>query len=194
MIDQGQAGGRIRTGAQVIASVFKDRATGKNGSIRIRVSELREITGLPSGLVRRAALYAERCGLIKLAAVQNHGVVTGRVVHDGSSKLKRIGGHLYIIEFTGGIIKVGYSSKPKERLQTHRNTASIWAQTEVRNLVSPYFDNARAAEGYLIQAACYFADRIHGEWFRTTSTEVLFQRIELIFQSINNGTVQNATT
>jgi hypothetical protein len=53
----------------------------------------------------------------------------------------------------------------------------VWGQKEVRHIVSKYFDNARAAEGYLIEAATYYAERVSGEWFRTDNADALFDQM-----------------
>jgi len=79
-------------------------------------------------------------------------------------------------------VKVGYSSNPNRRLNEHRNTAAVWSQVEIRHLVSNHYDNARAAEGYLIEAAKFFGVQVNNEWFKVFDSDGLFERITPILK------------
>lgn len=96
--------------------------------------------------------------------------------------LAPIPGYLYAIEFTGNVLKVGYSAHPERRLREHRGTAAVWSQVEVRHVVSKHFDNARAAEGYLIEAAKFFGVRINNEWFKIMDSDGFFDKVSPILK------------
>ena len=182
MIDHGQAGVRTRAAAEKFAQLVNDRFTGR-GWVRVSVAEVRALTGLPASWVRRASVYAQRCGLVKLSTVAEYGILIAKPGKAGTKvDLKPIPGYLYVIEFTGNVVKVGYSSNPNRRLNEHRNTAAVWSQVEIRHLVSNHYDNARAAEGYLIEAAKFFGVQVNNEWFKVFDSDGLFERITPILK------------
>jgi len=76
-------------------------------------------------------------------------------------------GYLYVLEVTGGIIKVGFSVEPKARLKQHARASEKKALTVTREWVSPVHVEAGLNEEELI-ASC---ERLGGvscmgrEWF-----------------------------
>jgi len=62
------------------------------------------------------------------------------------------GGHLYVIEFSTGMVKVGKSQNPAERIETHRGNASAFGSEIVGCWVSEAHDNYSANETLLIRA------------------------------------------
>lgn len=59
-------------------------------------------------------------------------------------------GHIYLIEFSEGTTKVGFSTKPEKRLSQHASGVAGFGIGITRSWVSEAFDSASTAESVLI--------------------------------------------
>jgi hypothetical protein len=66
---------------------------------------------------------------------------------------KTVTGHLYVLEVTGGLVKVGFSTAPKARLKQHARDTRKKALAIIREWVSPKHVEAGRNEEKLI-ASC----------------------------------------
>lgn len=64
----------------------------------------------------------------------------------------RFGGYVYVIEFSTGLVKVGKTSDPAKRLETHRGNGAAFGADITRYWVSAAHDNFDSNETLLIQA------------------------------------------
>ncbi|ELP70051.1 hypothetical protein STRTUCAR8_08640 [Streptomyces turgidiscabies Car8] len=82
--------------------------------------------------------------------------------------IKGLEGHLYVVEFDSGGVKVGFTSDPEARITTHRRAARNFGRRAVRGALTPPHVEARKNEQMLI-AACRKAasvpDLHTGEYF-----------------------------
>jgi hypothetical protein len=91
-------------------------------------------------------------------------VVARRIpAHDGGAKTE---GVLYILEFSDGLIKVGRSTKPLQRVETHIGTLRKYAQSElVRGWLSPFHADHVETEAALIECGHRLATSVRGNEF-----------------------------
>lgn len=82
-------------------------------------------------------------------------------------------GHIYVVEFTSGVVKVGKSTDPRSRIATHRQLARMHGG-EVRNTwVSHLHYFSGEAERELIEYCARIGQLVVGrEYFRAPFAEV----------------------
>lgn len=76
-------------------------------------------------------------------------------------------GHLYVIEFASGVVKVGKSADPKERIARHTLLARAHGGDVVRTWVSPEHYRSGESERELIDFCARSGEPVAGrEYFR----------------------------
>jgi hypothetical protein len=79
-------------------------------------------------------------------------------------------GHIYIIEFSGNIIKVGFATNPEERLRTHASDGAALGHSIERSWISSRHASADANEQRLIVFCVGRSSRRHrSEYFSGVS-------------------------
>lgn len=90
-------------------------------------------------------------------------------------------GHLYAIEFTSGVIKVGRGANPTKRIAVHAANAAIHGG-ELRNwFTSRRHRGSTATERHLIEACAANGRLVFGrEYFRDLTFEKVCELIESV--------------
>lgn len=84
------------------------------------------------------------------------------------------GGHVYVLLFDSGTVKVGSTADPRTRIRTHRLTAEGFGLSITACWVSRRFEGYLGAEGRLIAAAERMCSAVSGrEWFRGVDFDAL---------------------
>jgi len=91
---------------------------------------------------------------------------------DLNNVLPMLSGVLYVIEFTGKLVKIGYSKTPKQRLSDHIETAvSLENATPIRAVISYPHYNFMNTEALLIE---HLGKPVYGnEWHRGGYTKAV---------------------
>jgi hypothetical protein len=75
-------------------------------------------------------------------------------------------GHVYVIEFSDGTVKVGKSARPKARVNQHASTAACFGITIIRQWISNEHVGCDSTERRMIESLrAEFASRNGGEFF-----------------------------
>lgn len=83
-------------------------------------------------------------------------------------------GHIYVVLFNTGWLKVGYSANPEQRLEQHRKEAKRHGNRVYAAWVSDYMDDARSAEKDLISFASSLAEEaVAREYFAADFKQVV---------------------
>ncbi len=91
------------------------------------------------------------------------------VPHDSLPRVPSAGtdyAHLYLIEFSTGVVKVGRTISPKERLATHTRSARIHGVDVLRSWVSERHHGCVGTERQLIDLCGRLGARVEAEYFR----------------------------
>lgn len=87
---------------------------------------------------------------------------------DGEPVVKGLEGHLYIVEFDQGGVKVGFTTDPKTRINTHASTAKKFGRRAVRGALTAPHVEAQSNERELIRRcreAAGLPETFTGEYF-----------------------------
>jgi hypothetical protein len=134
-----------------------ERLAKLSGVAAWRAYERAEATGAVAFLPAPAGTIRARVGLLPPVVVSPAADV---VPPQPAS-----GGHLYVLRFTGSMVKVGYTASPSIRLAEHRRAAAIWGHSVISSYTTPPFEGARKAERVLIEVARTLGTCVRGEWF-----------------------------
>jgi hypothetical protein len=83
-------------------------------------------------------------------------------------------GYLYLLELSDGVVKVGVTHSPEQRLETHRHALEKGGRAIFRRWLSPSHWNFRSNETDMIHALTVLASRgVDGrEWFAGVPMDV----------------------
>lgn len=113
-----------------------------------------------------------------------HLIESARQRAFGSNKRTRAVGHVYVLEFASGSVKVGKTGDPSKRLGTHAKVAAAHGDEIVRRWVSPGFGDFHAAETTLIRFCSERGESAgRAEFFRGVAWSEVVEYAETITQA-----------
>jgi hypothetical protein len=93
----------------------------------------------------------------------------------------RHGGYVYLVEFVGGIVKVGMTANPQSRLANYTSGAGVFGPQPLRGWLSPLHLNPRATEKILREVLADLGSPVAGrEWFTEVSFEEAINKASLL--------------
>ena len=107
--------------------------------------------------------------------IQSHAFVLKSEILN--SKRNAGGGHVYVIQYKSGLVKIGKTINPKQRLDALK---TMTASKIKRSFVSPFITKPTALESKTHKH--FRANRMHGEFFKISFDEA----VGFINQTINN--------
>ena len=103
-------------------------------------------------------------------------------------------GYVYILEFSSGRVKVGFTTNLKARLSNHATTAKAYGASISRTWMSPHHEEARTNEKLML-AMCRATDGVEaeGEYFAGLSWDavVAYAETELCITEVAPGQSAN---
>lgn len=154
------------------------------GSALPTLSQIERAEGCSRSTVQRAlGLLAER-GLVKPRHGAGFFVIgvpefTQDAVPFKAAAAKS--GHLYVLKFTSGVVKIGYTTDPKIRIRTHGTEARRRSDTLGRSWVSLPHPAAAAHEQHLLSfARSRFEPAFGAEFFQSADFDALVAHARLL--------------
>lgn len=94
----------------------------------------------------------------------------------GVSAPGKYNGFIYVIEFTGGVVKIGMTTNPVGRITSHAHNARSFGLDVEQIWISPEHCEYQENERRLLASASLIAEPMHGrEFFRGVSSEVVLK-------------------
>lgn len=109
---------------------------------------------------------------------------TGTPIPLDLSQIGETGDAIYVIEFDSGILKVGFASKPRQRLETHDRAVRQMGGFITRAWVSPAHANARGNERALIKHCAERSARVTGAAQGEYFTDLRYEEVRTFAASL----------
>lgn len=149
---------------------FADRIT-VPGPVEIEASIeaiCRRTGGLHQRTVQGYLSWLERAGWIRRLSGPGDSCFELAWVVPFPDELRTVDepGYVYVVSFSNGVVKVGRSGSPRERIASHRHSAQCFGLSLEREWISEKLSMSMAAEQRVIAAAASIGRRTCGsEWF-----------------------------
>lgn len=99
-------------------------------------------------------------------------------------------GHVYVVEFSDGWVKVGMGRRPKGRISAHQSISKMRGAIMTRSCVSALLVDCKGAERELIEMCAKSGVSEHGnEWFSGVDFEELAGAVACRFEAATDETL-----